>query len=165
MLPAGGCGIAATPAVRRQLLALAVAVLAPAGLADPADAQQRAGGTVRLIVGADVLAPEDLQADDQALLWMSPESAFETERVAATWAAGGETEALRAWKSVVRTEAASRRPASEDQLAAASLWLAARVAEISSATEKGSGDPLSRLRLMAIRNQARSAALEALEGR
>ena len=157
------CGNLATPEVRRRLLALAVAVLAPVGLADTADAQQTASGTVRLIVSADVLAPDQLEADDSALLWMSPEAALATERLAAQWASGAQDEALRSWRSVVKKEARTRGAASDEQLAAAAGWIAARVAAIASTGEKDTGDPLSRLRLMAIRSTAQSAALQSIE--
>jgi hypothetical protein len=158
-----GCGTLATPEVRRRLLALAVAALAPVGLADTADAQQTASGTVRLIVSADVLAPDQLEADDSALLWMSPEAALATERLAAQWASGAEEEAVRSWKSVVKKEAQARGAASDEQLAAAAGWIAARVAAIASTGERDTGDPLSRLRLMAIRSSAQAAALQSIE--
>ena len=158
-----GCGTLATPEARRRLLALAVAALAPVGLADAAAGQQAAGGTVRLVVSADVAAAAQLKADDSALLWMSPEAALATERLAAQWASGAENEALRSWKSVVRKEARARGAASDDQLAAAAWWIAARVAAIASTPEDGTADPLSHLRLMAIRSSAESAALRSLE--
>ncbi len=155
--------MAATPEVRRRLLGLAVAVLAPAALPHSAGAQSTAAGSVRLVIHADALPPGTGEAEAEALLWMAPASAEETERLAGLWAAGDEVGALKAWRSVVDEEVSASRLVTGGQADAAARWIAARVRTIS--WRVGRDTPRAELeeRAEEIRNAARRVAVASLE--
>ena len=158
-----GCWIGATPEVRRRLLGLAVAVLAPAVIPASADAQNIAGGSVRLVIRADALPPGALQMDSEAILWMAPESMQEVERSAALWASGDDASALEAWQAVVKAEVQAERLATDEQADAAAGWIAARAARLA---RRQAGDTSRTLeeRAKEIRGVARSTAVASIAG-
>jgi hypothetical protein len=153
----------ATPEVRRRLLGLAVAVLAPAVLPHDIQAQQSASGQVRLVIRADVVAPGALDASTQPILWMAPESARETERLAGLWARGDDDGAVQGWKELVRAEIAAERLATVAQAEAAAAWIAERAASIAAQDSGYAGDDRADRRLAEIRGVARATALASLE--
>lgn len=158
-----GCWIGATPEVRRRLLGLAVAVLAPAVIPAPADAQNTAGGSVRLVIRADALPPGALQMDSEAILWMAPESMLEAERSAALWASGDDAGALKAWQAVVKAEVEAERLATDEQADAAAGWIAARATRLAS-RNSGHTSGTQEERAKEIRGVARSTAVASIEG-
>lgn len=157
-----GCWIGATPEVRRRLLGLAVAVLAPAVIPESADAQNSASGSVRLVIRADALPPGALQMDSEAILWMAPESVREAERSAALWASGDDDAALIAWQAVVTAEVEAQRLATDEQANAAAGWIAARAARLA-ARHAGDTSETQKERAKEIRGVARSAAVASIE--
>ncbi|MGB5301828.1 MAG: hypothetical protein WBO43_07155 [Gemmatimonadota bacterium] len=158
-----GCWIGATPEVRRRLLGLAVAVLAPAVIPASADAQNTASGTVRLVIRADALPPGALQMDSEAILWMAPESVQETERSAALWAAGDDAGALKAWQAVVKAEVEAERLATDEQADAAAEWIAARAARLARREVAGDTSGTQEEWAKEIRGVARSTAVASIE--
>ena len=158
-----GCWTHATPEARKRLLALAIAVLAPAVLPPSVSAQQTATGSVRLVVRADQLPTGGVEADSQTILWMAPESMEETERLAALWAAGDDAVALRAWRSVVETEVKANRLATDEQADAAANWIAARAVSIASRKLGDGPDQLVDERAREIRTATRSTAVASIE--
>ena len=159
-----GCWIGATPEVRRRLLGLAVAVLAPAVIPASADAQNTASGTVRLVIRADALPPGALQMDSEAILWMAPESVQEAERSAALWASGDDAGALEAWQAVVKAEVEAERLATDAQADAAAAWIAARAAMLARREVAGDTSGTQEERAKEIRGVARSTAVASIEG-
>jgi hypothetical protein len=159
-----GCWIGATPEVRRRLLGLAVAVLAPAVIPTSADAQNTASGTVRLVIRADALPPGALNMDSEAILWMAPESVEETERSAALWAAGDDAGALKAWQAVVKVEVGAERLATDEQADAAAAWIAARAARLARRQPESDTSETREERTKEIRRVARSTAMASIEG-
>ena len=158
-----GCWIGATPEVRRRLLGLAVAVLAPAVIPASADAQNTAGGSVRLVIRAEALPPGALQMDSEAILWMAPESMQETERLAGLWASGDDDAALIAWQAVVKAETEAERLATDQQADAAAGWIAARAARLAR-RHPGDTSGTQEERAKEIRGVARSTAVASIEG-
>ena len=158
-----GCWIGATPEVRRRLLGLAVAVLAPAVIPESAGAQDSAGGTVRLVIRADALPPGALQMDSEAILWMAPESVQEAERSAALWASGDDEAALKAWRAVVKAEVEGQRLATDEQADAAAGWIAARANRLA-ARQAGHSSDTREQWAKEIRGVARSTAVASIEG-
>jgi len=159
-----GCWIGATPEVRRRLLGLAVAVLAPAVIPASADAQNTAGGTVRLVIRAEALPSGALQMDSEAILWMAPESVQETERLAGLWASGDDDAALIAWKAVVKAEVEAERLATDEQADAAAGWIASRAARLARRQTAGDMPGTQEERAKEIRGVARSTAMASIEG-
>jgi hypothetical protein len=158
-----GCWIGATPEVRRRLLGLAVAVLAPAVVPASADAQNTASGTVRLVIRADALPPGALPVDSEAILWMAPESVQETERSAALWASGDDAGALKAWQAVVKAEVEADRLATDEQADAAAAWIAARAARLAR-QQTGDTSGTEEERAEEILRVARSTVVASIEG-
>ena len=158
-----GCWIGATPEVRRRLLGLAVAALAPAVIPQSADAQNSAGGSVRLVIRAEALPPGDPQMDSEGILWMAPESVLDAERSAALWASGDDDAALKAWRAVVKAEVEAERLATNEQADAAAGWIAARAARLA-ARHAGDTSETQEERAKEIRGVARSTAVASIEG-
>ncbi|MBT8462496.1 MAG: hypothetical protein KJO44_08200 [Gemmatimonadetes bacterium] len=155
----------ATPDVRRRLLGLAVAVLAPALLPESAAAQSAAGGTVRLVVRADAIPPVTLELDSEAILWMAPQSIERTERLAALWANGDDVRALEAWRAVVEEEVAAARMSTDEQAEAAAAWIAVRAMKIAARHANHVSVDLLERRAEEIRGVARIAAMASIEAR
>lgn len=160
---APGCWIGATPEVRRRLLGLAVAVLAPAVIPQSVDAQSTANGTVRLVIRADALPPGALQMGSEAIMWMAPESMQEAERSAVLWASGDDVGALKAWQAVVKAEVEAERLATDEQADTAAGWIAARAARLASRQAGDTSETLEE-RAKEIRGVARSTAVASIEG-
>ena len=144
-------------------MGLAVAVLAPAVIPASADAQNTAGGTVRLVIRAEALPPGALQMDSEAILWMAPESVQETERLAGLWASGDDDAALIAWQAVVKAEVEAERLATDEQADAAAGWIAARAASLARRQESDTSGTQEE-RAKEIRGVARSTAVASIEG-
>ena len=159
---APACWMVATPEVRRRLLGLAVVVLAPAVLPHDIQAQQSASGHVRLVIRADVAAPEAFDDSTRPIPWMAPESARETERLAGLWARGDDAGALEAWKAVVRAEVAAERLATLAQAEAAADWIVDRVARVTVNGRGYDGSRLTDQEADEIRVLAREAAVASL---
>ncbi len=160
-----GCWIGATPDVRRRLLGLAVAVLAPAVLPESAGAQSSASGTVRLVIQADAIAPGALDLDSEAILWMAPQSIEQTERLAALWARGDDVRALEAWRAVVAEEVAAERMSTDEQADAAAGWIAGRAMKIAARRAEDVSADLLEQRVREIHGAARIAAIASIEAR
>jgi hypothetical protein len=159
-----GCGIGATPEVRRRLLGLAVAVLAPAVLPECGSAQTTASGSVRVVIRKEALPAGALEQDSEALLWMAPESAAATERLTGLWAAGEDAQALATWRSVIESEVEAQRLATEEQALAAADWVARRALSLLSRRPQYGSDLTRRQRAEEIQRAARFEAVAALEG-
>lgn len=159
-----GCWRGATPEVRRQLLGLAVAVLAPAVIPECGSAQTTASGSVQLVVRADALPPGAPDMDSEAILWMAPESAAETERLASLWASGGDTQALAAWRSIIDAEVEAQRLATEEQALAAADWISRRTLKLLARKPEYADDLTRQQRAEDIRMAARIEAVASLGG-
>jgi hypothetical protein len=153
----------ATPEVRKRLLGLAVAVLALAVLPECGQAQNTASGSVQLVIRTDALPPAAVEPDLEAILWMAPESAAETERLAGLWASGDDARALAAWRSVLAAEVDAQRLESEDQAVAAADWIASRTLWILSRNFGFGDDAARQQRAEEIQKAARSEAVGTLK--
>jgi hypothetical protein len=160
---APGCWIGATPEVRRRLLGLVVAVLAPAVIPESVDAQSAASGTVRLVIRADALPHGVLQMDSEAILWMAPESMQEAERSAVIWASGDDVGALKAWQAVVEAEVDAERLDTNEQAETAAALIAARAARFASRQADDTSETQEE-RAKEFRGVARSTAAASIEG-
>jgi hypothetical protein len=149
--------------VRRRLLGLAVAVLVPAVIPEPADAQNTASGSVSLVIRADALPPRPLDLDSEAILWMAPESIEETERLTALWAKGDDAGALKAWRTVVSEEIEARRLSTDEQADAAAGWIATRTMALISRRVQYPSETAHKTHAEEIRTAAREAIKTPLE--
>lgn len=138
-----GCWTPATPEGRKRLLALTVALLAPAVLPPSADAQQSATGSVRLVVQADQASLRELEADSRAILWMAPESIEKARHAARLWAEESDDAAAAAWRELVGEEAQAGRLRTPDQAEAAAEWVATlAVSSASQPATRSASSPL-----------------------